>query len=110
MLDAAKKIIRFTKSKTRTNLDTDEQLALALVRLVEIIGEAATKVTEDTKVQFSDIPWKNIVGIRNRFIHAYENVDYDILYQIVSSDIPILTSQLEKILQTMESKNQQEIF
>ena len=110
MLDAAKKIIQFTQSKTRTDLDTDEKLALALVRLVEIIGEAAAKVTEDTKVKFSDIPWVNIVGTRNRLIHAYEDVDYDILWQIVSSDVPILVQQLEQALQNLDQHNQKSIL
>jgi uncharacterized protein with HEPN domain len=110
MADAARKAIRFTQSKKRIDLDTEEQLALALVRLVEIIGEAASKVTDGTKVQFSAIPWKNIIGTRHRIIHAYENVDYDILWQIVHTDLPILIQQLEEILQSLDWNNQKSMF
>jgi uncharacterized protein with HEPN domain len=58
MADAARKAVLFTQSKSRTDLDTDEQLPLALVRLIEIIGEAASKVTDKTKTQYLVIPWK----------------------------------------------------
>jgi uncharacterized protein with HEPN domain len=110
MVDAAGKAIRFTQSKKRIDLDTEEQLALALVRLVEIIGEAASKVTDETKAQFSAIPWKNIIGTRHRIIHAYENVDYDILWQIVHTDLPILVQQLEDVLQNLDHRDQKSMF
>lgn len=98
MIDASVKAIQFTQFKTRADLDKEEQLALALVRLVEIIGEAASKITEETQAQSPSIPWLNITGTRNRLIHAYENVDYDILWQIVQKDLPALVQQLEQLL------------
>ncbi|MFH0988937.1 MAG: HepT-like ribonuclease domain-containing protein [bacterium] len=110
MADAARKAVLFTQTKSRIDLDTDEQLALALVRLIEIIGEAASKVTEEIKVQFPIIPWKNIVGTRNRIIHAYENVDYDILWQIVHVDLPVLIQQLEEVLHNLKHDDQQSGF
>lgn len=95
MLGAAEKALRFTRGKTRADLDRDEQLSLALVRILEIIGEAAAKVTVDCQTRNPAVPWKDIVGTRNRLIHGYEEVDLDIVWQIVSGDLPGLVDDLE---------------
>jgi uncharacterized protein with HEPN domain len=108
MLDASSKAIRFTYGKTRTELDTDEQLALALTRLVEIIGEAASKISEDLRARTPTIPWNNIIGTRNRLVHAYESVDYEILWTIISKELPDLLKQLQELIQ--REQNQQSLF
>jgi uncharacterized protein with HEPN domain len=79
-------------------LDTDRPLNLSLVRLLEIVGEAASRVPGGDRATYSSIPWMQIVGLRNRLIHGYDNVDFDILWQIVSQDLPPLIAELEKIL------------
>ena len=66
MLDAAHKTLAFTNGRSRNDLDTDEQLTLAVVRLVEIIGEAAKQVTAETRAVHPDIPWRDIAGTRHR--------------------------------------------
>lgn len=95
MLGAAEKALHFTRGKTRADLDREEQLSLALVRILEIIGEAAAKVTLDCQARNPMVPWKEIVGTRNRLIHGYEEVDLDIVWQIVSGDLPGLVVALK---------------
>jgi uncharacterized protein with HEPN domain len=97
MLDSARESIDLIKGKTRKDLDKDRLLSLALVRLLEIVGEAASRVTIPSRNEFPDIPWGQIVSLRNRLIHGYDAVDMDILWQILSEDLPKLIAQLEKI-------------
>ncbi len=73
-------------------------LNLALVRLLEIIGEAANRIPNDEQAQYPQIPWAQVVSLRNRLIHGYDSVDFDILWQIVSQDLPPLIAALETIV------------
>ena len=98
MLDAAVKAIEFTKVRKREELDKDELLALALVRLLEILGEAAKGVSVPTRNKFPAIPWKSIAGTRDRLIHGYYDVDLNIVWKIITEDLPALKTQLEKLL------------
>ena len=98
MLDAAKEAVSFMTDRTRSDLDTDSMLALATVRLLEIMGEAANAVTEETRQKNPQIPWRQITGTRNRLIHGYYHVDMEIVWQIVKQDLPPLIANLEKIL------------
>ena len=97
MLEAAEKAVEFVTGKQRRDLDEDEQLALVPARLIEILGEAARGVPDNVRQQRSDIPWKDITGARDRLIHGYFEVDLDIVWQIVTTDIPPLIGQLKKI-------------
>ena len=81
--------------RKRSDLDSDRQFNLALVRLLEIIGEAANRVPADQRVGIPEVPWAQIVGLRNRLIHGYDEVDFDILWQIVYHDLPKLIKALE---------------
>ncbi len=72
--------------------------ALALTKLVDIIGEAANRVSQATREYHPSIPWGDIVGTRNRLVHGYDQVDLDILWRIVSDELPPLVHQLETIL------------
>lgn len=98
MLDHAKEAVELVRGKSRADLDTNRVLNLALVRLVEIIGEAANRISQDTKRNHSTIPWSEIISMRNRLIHGYDVVDFDILWQIVHRDLLQLISQLERIV------------
>lgn len=95
MLDAASKALQLTKNCNRGDLDKDEKLALALVRLLEILGEAAKSVSEQCRQSYSNIPWRQIAGTRDRLIHGYFDVDLDIVWKIVSGNLPSLVQQLE---------------
>jgi uncharacterized protein with HEPN domain len=98
MFDHAMEAVDMTKGKTRSDLNTDRQLNLSLVRLLEIVGEAANRIPQEEQIKFPDIPWPEIISLRNRLIHGYDQVDFDILWQIVSHDLPKLIGQLKKIL------------
>jgi uncharacterized protein with HEPN domain len=98
MLDHAREAMAMASGRTRRELDTDRQLNLSLVRLLEIVGEAAGRVPAEERVRHTDIAWVEIVGLRNRLIHGYDSVDFDILWQIVSDDLPPLIAALENAL------------
>lgn len=83
MLDHATEAVDLTRDKRREDLDLERLLQLGLVRLVEIIGEASAKVSEETRSRHSSIAWREIVGTRNRLIHGNDFVDHDILWQTV---------------------------
>jgi uncharacterized protein with HEPN domain len=98
MLDHACEAVEIAKGKTRDDLYRDRILNLALVRLLEIVGEAASRTPLEERAQHNDIPWAQIVGLRNRLIHGYDSVDFEILWQIVNSDLPNLIAKLEQIV------------
>ncbi len=97
MLDYAEEALKLIHGKNRENIDSERVLGLALVRLLEIIGEAASRVSIETQAMYPSIPWPEIVGLRNRLIHGYDAVDMDILWQILKRDLPNLLKELERI-------------
>jgi uncharacterized protein with HEPN domain len=98
MLDASIEAVSFVKNKTRNSLDDDRKLVLSLVKSIEIIGEAAANVTTECRKEFSHIPWRDIISMRNRLIHAYFDINLDILWKTVEEDLPPLIADLEKIV------------
>ena len=98
MLEAALKVREFVAGLSLDEVRTDEMRALAVVRLLEIIGEAARVVSTDFRDANPEIPWAQIVGLRNRLIHGYDDVDWDVLWGIVSDDLPILIDALQNLL------------
>ena len=104
MLDHAREAIALTEGRTRQDLDSDRLLELALVRLLEIVGEAASRVSQEDRSRYRSIPWLQIIGLRNRLIHGYDAVDQEILWQIVTHDLPSLVTALGEILQEYGSE------
>ena len=98
MLDAAKEAVSFVEDKKRTNLDKDRQLALALVKEIEIIGEAAINVTEAIQKNLVQIPWSDIIGMRHRLVHAYFDINLNVLWKTVQEALPPLIEALDTIL------------
>lgn len=98
MLDNAEEAISISKGRSRNDLDRDRLLALSLIKLVENIGEAANRVSIKVKDSHTEIPWKQIVGTRNRLIHGYDEIDYDILWHIISIELSPLVDQIREIL------------
>jgi uncharacterized protein with HEPN domain len=98
MLDHAVEALEMTRGRTRSDLDRDRQLNLALTRLVEIIGEAARRVRPATREAHPQVPWTQISGTRDRLIHGYDRVNFDILWRILSDELPVLIEQLRAIL------------
>ncbi len=99
MLDHAAEALDMAHGKTRNDLDSDRRLNLSLVRLFEIVGEAAARVSKDTRERYPNIPWPDIVGLRNRLIHGYDQIDFDILWEVIETDLPQLVAQLRQILE-----------
>jgi len=98
MLDYAQKGVVLTRGRKRSDLDTDLVFNLALTRLIEIIGEAANRVPEGFQDEHPDIPWMEIIGMRHRLIHGYDEVDFDFLWSVVRNDLPKLIKQLKQML------------
>ena len=98
MLDHIEEATLLAGSRTRTDLGTDRLFSLALLKLVEIVCEAGTRVSEAVQTGHPEIPWRLIVGTRNRLIHGYDDVDYDILWDIVTVDFPPLASQIRTLV------------
>jgi uncharacterized protein with HEPN domain len=98
MRDHSREVLQMVRDQTRADLDTDRKLNLALVRLLEIIGEAATRIPTEDREKYPAIPWQQLITLRHRLIHGYDQVDFDILWQIVTQDLPPLLAELEKIV------------
>jgi len=98
ILDAAREAVNFLEGLHRKNLDTDRKLSLSLVRLLEVVGEAARSVSSELRRKHSDIEWKSMVGMRDRLIHGYFDVNLDVLWETVTNDLPPLIDRLERIL------------
>jgi uncharacterized protein with HEPN domain len=98
MLDAAQKIQQFSAGKTYEELESDEVLTLAVIRLIEIVGEAASQLTDEFRVMHPEVPWQDIIGMRNRVIHGYFAIALKIIWDTVSNDIPELVAMLQPLL------------
>jgi uncharacterized protein with HEPN domain len=99
MRDAATEAIKFVCDRTRADLDCNRMLTLALVKDIEIIGEAAGRISTECQTRYPEIPWGQVIGMRNRLTHAYFEVDLDIVWAVVTNDLPTLVTQLEKIIE-----------
>jgi len=100
MLDHAREAVAMIKGKERTDLLHNRMLELSLIRLIEVIGEAAARVSPDGQAKYPSIPWPQAVGMRNRLVHGYDQVDLDVLWDTIKYDLPPLIKALEKILES----------
>ena len=98
VLDAAQEAVGFTQGRCRADLDTDRKLNLSLVRLLEIIGEAAKGISPEFRKAHPDVAWKKMAGMRDRLVHGYFDVNLDVVWKTVRDDLPALIEQLEKIV------------
>lgn len=101
MLDHAEEAMEMVRDRTYEDIKKDRMLELALVRLIEIIGEAAARISEDARERFTQIPWLQITGMRNRLFHGYDQVDLQVLWDTITDDLPPLVKQLEEALKTL---------
>ena len=105
MLDHAMEAMAMVRGKNRSDLDSDRMLELSLVRLVEIIGEAAARVGTESREKYPSIPLLQIVGMRNRIVHGYDAVDLDVLWDTIIDDLPPLIDELKIILSSKPNGN-----
>lgn len=99
MLDVAREAVELASKRDNTDLMSDRVLNLAVARLLEVMGEAANRVPRDVQRGYPRIPWVQIISLRNRLIHGYDSVDYEVLWSIVYDDLPSLIQSLEAILE-----------
>lgn len=97
MTAAVEEALRFAHGKRRADLDRDRKLALAIIKDIEIAGEAASRLSAAFRRAHAAIPWGLIVATRNRLIHGYFEVDFDIVWQTVRQDLPALLKALRRI-------------
>lgn len=98
MLEAIQQANRFMRDRRREDLPRDPQLLLALIKCIEIVGEAAGKVSPETQDSHRTLPWREIVAMRNRLIHVYFDVNPNIIWETVQHDLPKLQLELKRIL------------
>jgi len=97
MMDAADSAFQFLDGRQRHDLDTDKMLLFAVVRAIEIIGEAAGRVSMETREAIPEIPWSAIISMRNRLIHGYFDIDTEVVWKTVTEELPILLRQLRAV-------------
>lgn len=102
MRDAAKEALEMSQNETRASLDADRKLSLALTRLLEIIGEAASNVSAAKQAEIPQIEWAKMRGMRNRITHAYFEIDLDVVWDTVTRDLQPLVDELERVLCEMQ--------
>jgi uncharacterized protein with HEPN domain len=97
ILDCIRKIQGFSKGLTLKEFLEDELVQDAIIRNIEVIGEASKKISADTKKTYSEIPWKEITGMRDKLIHDYLGVDSRVVWKTIKEDIPALKRFLKEI-------------
>ena len=98
MLLAAREAAELASRTTFVDFKQDRTIQLAVIKAIEIVGEAASRVRADTRSQHPDIPWSDIVGMRNRLVHGYFDVNLLRVWETVDQDIPELIAQLEPLV------------
>ncbi len=98
MLDAAREATSFVRESTRGDLNTNRQLVLALIKNIEIVGEAANRITEPTRQSLPELPWEQIIGMRNRLVHGYFDINLDIVWKTAREELPELIDLLESVI------------
>jgi uncharacterized protein with HEPN domain len=98
MRDYARKALAMVQGQRREDLDSDEKLRFALTHVVELIGEAASQVPAEVQRRYPESPWPKVISMRHRLIHGYDLVDYDILWDTVTRNLPPLLAALEEIV------------
>ncbi|MCJ7778211.1 MAG: DUF86 domain-containing protein [Sedimentisphaerales bacterium] len=99
IVDSCEKVLRFTKELSLPDLIQDERTYDAVVRNLEIIGEAAKNISENLRTQMPNIEWRKIAGMRDMLAHDYFGIDNDILWDVVQNKIPELTETVKAFLE-----------
>ena len=98
ILESAQTALEYMKGKTWEDFSKDSLLQDAVVRRLEIIGEASGRVSTNTQEKYPQLPWQAMKGTRNRVIHEYDSIELDIIWDIVKQDLPLLVKELKKVV------------
>ena len=99
MMEAIEAAVDFIDGRVRSDLDSDRQLLFAIVRAIEIAGEAAAKISPESRARAPDVPWQSIVSMRNRLIHGYFDIDRSIVWKTVQVELPTLLPALRALIE-----------
>ena len=105
MLSYAREALQHAQGSTREEIESDRLLQLALLHLVEIVGEAASKVSPATQARLGRLPWRGMIGMRNRIIHGYDTAEIGVLWDTLQQDLPQLIQMLEQELPNFEERD-----
>jgi uncharacterized protein with HEPN domain len=103
MIEAAREIERFVAGRQRSDMDSDRMLLFAVVGAIEIIGEAASQLSEATRAKAPEVPWPAIVGMQNRIVHAYWDIDTGIVWKAAAEEVPALLPSLTALFEGSKS-------
>jgi len=98
MLDTSRHIGTLVRPHTRESFETDEVGQLALLHLIQRLGEAASRLSADFRADHPEFPWAEMIGLRNRIVHGYDDLDPDIIWRVGSEDIEPVIAALERAL------------
>ena len=102
VIDAMNKSIEFVKDMEYEDFIHDDKTIFAVIRAIEVVGEAVKNIPEDVKKGYSEIPWREMAGMRDKLIHGYFGVDLRMVWKTVKEEIPPLKPLFEKILKNLE--------
>ncbi|XGV86362.1 MAG: DUF86 domain-containing protein [Limnothrix sp. BL-A-16] len=105
MRDAAQEAITFIQGVQQLDFESNRLLVVALVKEIEIIGEAANRISPDCQSRYPEIPWRAIIGMRNRLVHAYFEIDLELVWQVVTQELPSLLPKLESAILSERSND-----
>ena len=103
ILTAIKDIKEFTKGMTFESFEEDKKTVQAVTRSLEIIGEAANAIPQELKSKYTNLPWRDMISLRNKVLHEYFGVDTEILWQTITEDLLPLKQKVEKLLEELKN-------
>jgi uncharacterized protein with HEPN domain len=104
VLDSARETQEFLKEKSFDDLQSNRMLANAIVRSLEVVGEAASQISDECRKTHGSIPWRNIIAMRNRLVHAYFDINYEVIWNTVTEDIPPLIHEIQELLKQINKE------
>ncbi|MEM4312076.1 MAG: DUF86 domain-containing protein [Nitrososphaerales archaeon] len=104
ILDSIKKAKKFTENMSFKEFAQDDKTIFAVIRALEIVGEAAKKIPDKIRAKYPEIPWKEIAGMRDKLIHEYFGIKLEVVWETVKKEIPSIEPEFEKILKDLENE------
>ena len=104
ILESIAELEQYTSKATFNSFVENSMMRFACVKQMEIIGEAANYISDETKSKFTEIQWRQIIGLRHILVHEYFGIDNNLIWQIISNDIPKLKESIQKILESLDNK------
>lgn len=98
MLDAAQEAVAFMKGRARAELQSDRMLALSVAKDIEILGEAACRVSSATRALLPQFPWDRAISMRHRLVHGYFKIEFDVVWSAVQQDLPLMIEVIESLI------------